>query len=585
MKAFLMHEGQDFDLKRVAPPNAEDLIQDLELNTLLTAMAGEDHFLFDVGKVALLSSLTDPSAIVYRQEVLKDCLRVPSVVREMYEIAVESAAVERKIWYGSFRTPGSALYRANEIMHLFVGLLRRLRKLADAHAPSFQSRGFTRLFSMLEEELDDRYFSVIETHLRELAFRDGVLISARLGAGNKGDDYILRKPNPRTKGWLRRVLEPKPPVYSFAIADRDESGARALTEMRDLGINLVANALSQSADHIRDFFSMLRTELAFYIGCMNLRDRLVQLHEPFCFPHAVTPQERMHSFRGLFDICLSLRVQQKVVGNDLDADDQIFMVITGANQGGKSTLLRSVGLAQLMMQCGMFVAADSFASNTCDAVFTHYKREEDKSMKSGKLDEELNRMSIIADRITPNSLLLLNESFAATNEREGSEIARQIVLALLERRIKIFFVTHLYEFARRFHEEQTGPSRLPEGGTQRRWAANIPDPTEPAASNELWTECLLSHLRGRKLMNSGELPAERKMDGGQEGRLLRFFVNEGDRHQGVPVYQWIVMKAREMGIARRMRVSWIGGFRCPRQGAFLQDREIDTGDSYRCGTC
>jgi DNA mismatch repair ATPase MutS len=102
----------------------------------------------------------------------------------------------------------------------------------------------------------------------------------------------------------------------------------------------------------------------------------------------------------------------------------------------------------------MFVPADSFTSNTCDFVFTHYKREEDESMKSGKLEEELKRMSRIADHITPDSLLLLNESFAATNEREGSEIARQIVRALLERRIKIFFVTHLYEFARRFFDEQ-----------------------------------------------------------------------------------------------------------------------------------
>jgi DNA mismatch repair ATPase MutS len=69
-------------------------------------------------------------------------------------------------------------------------------------------------------------------------------------------------------------------------------------------------------------------------------------------------------------------------------------------------------------------------------------------MRSGKFDEELARMSDIADRLTPNSMLLFNEPFAATNEREGAEIARQIVSALLEKRIKIFYVTHLYEFAR-----------------------------------------------------------------------------------------------------------------------------------------
>jgi DNA mismatch repair ATPase MutS len=68
-------------------------------------------------------------------------------------------------------------------------------------------------------------------------------------------------------------------------------------------------------------------------------------------------------------------------------------------------------------------------------------------MESGKLDEELSRMSEIVGHVAPHSLVLLNESFAATNEREGSEIARQVVKALAEKGVEIVFVTHLYEFA------------------------------------------------------------------------------------------------------------------------------------------
>jgi DNA mismatch repair ATPase MutS len=77
-------------------------------------------------------------------------------------------------------------------------------------------------------------------------------------------------------------------------------------------------------------------------------------------------------------------------------------------------------------------------------------------MESGKFDEELGRMSAIVDHITPHSMVLFNESFAATNEREGSQIARQITSALLKKRIKVFFVTHLYELANGFYEEQMG---------------------------------------------------------------------------------------------------------------------------------
>jgi len=171
-----------------------------------------------------------------------------------------------------------------------------------------------------------------------------------------------------------------------------------------------------------------------------------------CFPTLVAPDERRHSFAGLYDVCLALTMNRQVVGNAVMADKVDLVTITGANQGGKSTFLRSIGLAQLMMQCGMFVPADSFCANLCAGLFTHFKRKEDAAMKSGKLDEELSRMSVIVDRLTPNALVLFNESFAATNEREGSEIARQIVSALVERRVKVFFVTHLYALARGFYD-------------------------------------------------------------------------------------------------------------------------------------
>ena len=97
--------------------------------------------------------------------------------------------------------------------------------------------------------------------------------------------------------------------------------------------------------------------------------------------------------------------------------------LTGANQGGKSTFLRSIGLSQLMMQAGMFVPANSFSANICNRLFTHYRREEDVTMKSGKLDEELSRMSEIVHDLTTDSLLLFNEFLAATTlSRPGREL-------------------------------------------------------------------------------------------------------------------------------------------------------------------
>ncbi|MEN6567863.1 MAG: hypothetical protein ABFC57_16390 [Veillonellales bacterium] len=112
-----------------------------------------------------------------------------------------------------------------------------------------------------------------------------MVISAELGKGNKGSNYVLRKNSAEGKqGWRQRFFGMKTPVYVVHIHARDESGARALSELRDRGINLVADVLARSTDHIRSFFTILRTELAFYIGCMNLQEELAKLGAPISFP-------------------------------------------------------------------------------------------------------------------------------------------------------------------------------------------------------------------------------------------------------------------------------------------------------------
>ena len=104
-------------------------------------------------------------------------------------------------------------------------------------------------------------------------------------------------------------------------------------------------------------------------------------------------------------------------------------------------------------------------------------------MKSGKLDEELSSMSDIADNVTSNCVLLCNESFASTNEREGSEIARQIIRTLVEADVKVFFVTHLFDLAQGFYVQQMDDTlflradRQPDGRRTFRLVEGEPLPT------------------------------------------------------------------------------------------------------------
>jgi len=457
MKAFLMHEDRDFDLNQELPPCHRDLVQDLELETLFEAMAGREPFLLNVARKTVLSSLWEVRTVLYRQEVLRDCMRNASIVRDIYGLAVEAIEQERKNFWGLIsQHPSYVLHRSVEVLQMFVDMLRRLRKEADTHSAKFASSGFRAFFAMLQRELDDQYFAIVQAHLSRLKFRHGVLIRAEIGKGNKGANYMLRKPNDETRSWIQHLFVKGPPAYTFRLHERDENGARMLSELRDRGINIVANAVAQSNDHILSFFQMLRTELAFYVGCLNLYERLSAKGEPTCFPVPLASAERRHTVCGLYDVCLALKIDRRVIGNDLDGDDKGLFMISGANQGGKSTFLRSIGLSQLMMQCGMFVPAQSYCANLCTGLFTHYKREEDATMNSGKFEEELRRMSDIVDHLSPDCIVLFNEAFQATNEREGSEIGRQIVHALLESRIKGFFVTHMYDLAQSLHDKKIG---------------------------------------------------------------------------------------------------------------------------------
>lgn len=455
MKAALLYRDRDFDADAPAPAHEQDLIEDLGLHSIFDAMARGDEFLRDAAQRVLLTSLTDHDQITYRQEVLEDCLRRPEMVRELYDLVVQALQAPRNThsWFLSADSPSSILHRSVAVLTLLVEHMESLHALSEEHAAQFSSEGFRTFFAMIARELDDEYLHEVRAHLRRLAFKHGVLMSAQLGSGNRGRNYLLRRANERRQGIRGRVAAlTRRSGYSFRIADRDEAGFRALEELRGRGVNHAANATAQSVDHILGFFAMLRVELAFYIGALNLHETLLRKGKATCRPAHTGPGAPTLNATGLYDAGLALRSGEQVIGNDVDGIGRRLVVITGANQGGKSTFLRSVGLAQLMMQAGMFACAESFSADVREHLFTHFKREEDASMQSGKFDEELARMRGIADRLTPHSLVLCNESFSATNEREGSEIALQITRALLESGIKVIFVTHMYELATRMQE-------------------------------------------------------------------------------------------------------------------------------------
>jgi DNA mismatch repair ATPase MutS len=465
MKANLMFRDKDFDLKAQPCFSHEALTADLELNHMLANMAQSDKIIADACSAAFFCPLESIDEIRYRQENLLDALQNPDAVRRLYEITIKTENKERdsRYWLSSKYLP-AVFSSAVELLNIYTNMLMKLRLVADKSLTKFRFDGFTNLLSMIQHELTDDYFDEVRTHLNELKdlndLKDGkgTLISSSLGNNLQGVDYVLRRKETRSF-WRHWRFSP-----SFTIAPRDDAGARDLRNRCDRAINDAVNVLAQAAEHLENFFAMLRGELAFYVGCINLSAKLRTLGMPVCIPTLFPFERQDRTWSKLYDVSLALTKNAAVVGNELETTDKCLYIITGANQGGKSTFLRSIGQAQLMAQCGMFVGAENFTAPIRRGIFSHFKREEDTSMKSGKLDEELSRMDEIAGQLQNGSMMMFNESFAATNEREGSEICRQITQALAENGIEVFSVTHLYTYATAF---------LNDSETQYLWAQRL----------------------------------------------------------------------------------------------------------------
>ena len=200
----------------------------------------------------------------------------------------------------------------------------------------------------------------------------------------------------------------------------------------------------------------LKTEAEFYIKFTELIKRIERLGLKFCKPVIAKDQENNTKIDGLYDLTLALQrikdgkyeLYKEVVCNDLrfDKDGEIF-VLTGPNKGGKTTYIRSVGIAQILFQAGCFVPASRAQMSIVDAIHTHFPEEEALGIDKGRLGKEAERISIIINSSTSKSLVLLNETFSSTREVDGYYLGRDVLKILMKLKCKGIYVTHFSELA------------------------------------------------------------------------------------------------------------------------------------------
>ena len=497
MNAFLLYSDREWTgVQKYF--DAKSIVQDLGLRTLymnagkdvifengeVKKIKEQDPFISDTMSRVMVSPLVSRDEIRYRQAILKDCLNNEFFIQDIYKEAASIVAewdkLGRKTGYtGKTDMTGWAVTRIHLTALFFTGL-KKLKKIVKDNSVFFESEGLKAFEKRLNEEFDDEYENRIAKLLKDISFyvsesedRDGeiyvhipkIVLKGKIGPGLKFEKVVLqdvasdsiRYRNP--KSTISKIREFKnsltPNSFSAKMTPIIE---KQIVELEQNTINYIVSFTGRFIDTFSGFFDQLLFQTAFYRGAVNLSRHMKRVKIDYCFPVICDKENLVFSELKEFVMCMEQRVN--AVGNTCSIMDKNLVIITGANQGGKSTFLRSVGIAQVMMQSGLPVAAESFSSGLFTSIFTHFTRREDSAMNSGRLDEELGRMNTIIDNLDKDSLVLLNESFATTTEIDGSIIAYDIIKALNEAGVKVITVTHLLSFARKMYAESEESLKL-----------------------------------------------------------------------------------------------------------------------------
>ncbi len=493
MKTYLLYSDREWI--NVKPYfDEKSILQDLGLRILYMMSAREvimeadqvkeigkpDLFIEENMKKLMMVPLETEEEILYRQEVLKDCLENRDFIIRLYDTCCailkgwDDLGRKAKEKVGN-RDPFTVLVTDIHVLQLFVKGLTVIKNLLREYEGRLKSRGFIGFKERLEELFSDELQKDLNRMLEDIMFysermeidkntglkmviKSKLVMECCLGDGLKFDGFRLDEVSSKESkvrsannpiGIMQDFLHSKTP--NSIVIQKDTPMQENVDRLEFGVVRHMMNHCLPFMARFQHFFDQLHVQTAFYRGAVNLADHMQRFELTYCYPKV--GEKGTLRFKELKEVVMCMEQRIEAVGNTCDMEDIMLLIVTGANQGGKSTFLRSIGIAQVMLQCGLMVTAESFESGIFPSLFTHFTRREDSAMNSGRLDEELGRMNQIIENLGKDSMILLNESFATTTEKEGSVIAYDIIKALNEAGVKVLTVTHLLSFAQRVYDE------------------------------------------------------------------------------------------------------------------------------------
>jgi DNA mismatch repair protein MutS len=465
----------------------------------------------DATKTILATLCDQPDVIRYRHDVLDDFLNCPGLAGALE--AQLSALTQLGFISDTHRARETQLHQAVARLgelELYVECVKQFRQLLVATGEHLRSTALCRLRDLLIAREADPSFQALAAELPALGAEvrnirsvtiginldpqllpveatllsisaqrfkgpSSSLLGRLLGAGGKGgensDDYqgiaqLHSVPSAAMAGGYTSVNgQYANPLLVPLFKD--------LNDVLETVSKPVLKALTRYIRHNGQFLTALEPQIAFYLGAAKLIARIRAAGLPVCRPEVLPAADRICEVTDAYNINLALRLldrqpgadlSKQVITNDIAFGDagRIF-ILTGPNQGGKTTYTQSAGLLQVLCQAGMYVPGSSARISPVDRIFTHFPVEERPSLEAGRLGEEVKRLGDIFTRATRHSLVLLNESLSSTSPGEGLYLARDVVRALKLLGARVIFATHLHELAAGldvFNAAHTGDSMV-----------------------------------------------------------------------------------------------------------------------------